>query len=507
MNLRNRSVLAGAALVAVGAVAGAWVTAKTGQFPFSYEHVPAAAQTKADLDVSFRSGFGPVVKAVQPAVVSITSTTKPREVSRNRRGNGGQSQIPPELRDFFGGNLPFNFDFDTPQNQGPRTGLGSGVIVSPDGYILTNHHVIDEADQVRVALHDGREFTAKVVGSDADNDVAVLKVEGKDLPSVPIGNSDSVQVGDIVLALGNPFGLGETVTMGIVGATHRNTPPNMAPIENYEDFIQTDAAINPGNSGGALVNLKGEVIGINTAILSRSGGNQGVGFAIPGNTAKNVFDQIVKHGKVSRGFMGISPQDVTPVIAKQFGFNGSRGALVADVTSGGAADKAGVKSGDIITEVNGQRVSGAADLRVKVGGLNPGTATKLKIFRDGGERELSVTLGSRPNEERASNDSATEKSSDGPRLGIGVEPRKNGSGLTITNVEQGSAADEAGLRPGDVILEVNRKSISDMASLQSIVRGSKGDPVLLYVERTNDRNPNGRGKGETTRQFLTIEPR
>jgi len=368
MNFRNRSVLAGAALIAVGAVAGAWVTAKTGQFPFSYQHVPAAAaESKADLDVSFRSGFGPVVKAVQPAVVSVTSTTKPREVSRNgnsgngnrRGGQGQQGQIPPELRDFFGGNLPFDLD-GAPQDRGPRVGLGSGVIVSPDGYILTNHHVIEGADQVRVALHDGREFTAKVVGSDSDNDVAVLKVEGKDLPAVPIGNSDTVQVGDIVLALGNPFGLGETVTMGIVGATHRNTPPNMAPIESYEDFIQTDAAINPGNSGGALVNLKGEVIGINTAILSRSGGNQGVGFAIPGNTAKNVYDQIVKTGKVSRGFMGIVPQDVTPAIAKQFGYSGSRGALVGDVTSGGAADKAGVKPGDIITEVNGQHVSGAA---------------------------------------------------------------------------------------------------------------------------------------------------
>jgi len=386
-------------------------------------------------------------------------------------------------------------------------GLGSGVITSADGYILTNHHVVEGADEVRVSLHDGREFAAKVVGSDADSDVAVLKIEAKDLPSAPVGNSDGVQVGDIVLALGNPFGLGETVTMGIVGATHRNTPANMEPIESYEDFIQTDAAINPGNSGGALVNLRGEVIGINTAILSRSGGNQGVGFAIPGNTAKNVMDQIVHHGKVSRGFMGIAPQDVTPAMAKQFGFSGSRGALVADVTAGGAADKAGLKSGDIITEVNGQHVAGAADLRVKVGALNPGAAAKLQIFRDGKERELSMTLGSRPEEHAANNNNNPGKSAEGPRLGIAVEPRKNGSGLVITNVEQGSAADEKGLREGDVILEVNRKVVTDMAGLQAIVRGSKGEPLLLYVERT-DQGQNGRaGKGETHRQFITIEPR
>jgi serine protease Do len=490
--------------VAVGAVAGAWVTAKTGQFPFSYAQVPAAAQTKADLDVSFRTGFGPVVKAVQPAVVSIRSTTKPKQESRNRRGSPQGQQIPPELRNFFGGNLPF--DFDMPEDRGPRTGLGSGVIVSPDGYVLTNHHVIDGADEVRVALHDGREFAAKVVGSDEDSDVAVLKVEGRELPSVPLGNSDSVQVGDIVLALGNPFGLGETVTMGIVGATHRNTPPGMERIENYEDFIQTDAAINPGNSGGALVNLKGEVIGINTAILSRSGGNQGVGFAIPANNAKNVFDQIVKHGKVSRGFMGIVPQDINTTMAKQFGFsNGTRGALVADVTSGGAADKAGVKAGDIITEVNGQKVAGAADLRVKVGSLNPGATAKLSVFRDGGSRDINVTLGARPAEEQAANTGGVDKGAEGPRLGIGAEPRKNGSGLTITNVEPGSAAAEAGLQPGDIILEVNRKSISDVAGLQSIVRGSKGEAVLLYVERPADRNAaNG---GQTVRQFITLEPR
>ncbi len=506
MNLRNRSVLAGAALVAVGAVAGAWVTAKTGQFPFSYDHVPAAAQSKQDLNVSIRTGFGPVVKAVQPAVVSITSTTKPKQVTRDRRG-GQQQQIPPELRDFFGNSgIPFNFDFDGPQNQGPRVGLGSGVIVSTDGYIVTNHHVIDGADEVRVTLHDAREFPAKVVGSDSDSDIAVLKIEASDLPSVPIGNSDSVQVGDVVLALGNPFGLGETVTMGIVGATHRNTPPNMEPIEAYEDFIQTDAAINPGNSGGALVNIKGEVIGINTAILSRSGGNQGVGFAIPGNTAKNVMDQIKAHGKVSRGFMGIGPQDVTPAMAKQFGFKGSRGALVGDVVAGGAAEKAGLKPGDIITDVNGQPVTSAADLRVKVGSLNPGTTAKLKVFRDGKEQDMSMTLGSRPNEEKASNENNANKGAEGPRLGIAVEPRKNGQGLVITNVEQGSAADEAGLRQGDVILQANRKPVKDSAELQSIVRASKGEPVLLYVEASTDRNPNGKG-GETLRRFITIEPR
>ncbi|MEI9813392.1 MAG: DegQ family serine endoprotease [Acidobacteriota bacterium] len=504
MNFRNRSVLAGAALVAVGAVAGAWVTAKTGQFPFSYAQVPAAAQTNADLDVSFKTGFGAVVKRVQPAVVSVHSTTNAKPQSQSRRGNPNINPNMPDgfdLRDFFGGQFPGGAP-DVPQ--GRREGLGSGVIVSPDGYIVTNHHVVDGADKVEVSLNDGRDFTAKVVGKDDKSDVAVLKIDATNLPNVMFGNSDSVEVGDIVLALGNPFGIGQTVTMGIVGATHRNTTER---IEEYEDFIQTDAAINPGNSGGPLVNLKGELIGINTAILSRSGGNQGVGFAIPAKTAHNVMDQLVKHGKVSRGMLGVMIQPVTPAIAKQFGFSGSRGALVGDVTSGSPAEKAGLKAGDIITEINGSGVADYADLRVKVASMAPNTSAKLKVFRDGAAKDFTVVLGSTASEERASSD-AGSSNSDGPKLGIGVEPAgkrlgKTGqTGLVITSVEPGSAADEAGLRQGDVILEVNRKPVNEAADLQKAVAASKNESLLLYVDGATDRNGKGAGK-----HFVPVQPR
>ena len=229
-------------------------------------------------------------------------------------------------------------------------------------------------------------------------------------------SSDLTQVGDIVLALGNPFGIGQTVTMGIVGATHRNTNQG---IEDYEDFIQTDAAINPGNSGGALVNLKGELIGINTAIVSRSGGNQGVGFAIPAKTAHNVMDQIVKHGKVSRGFMGVTIQSLNSSVSKQFKYSGTGGALVSDVSPDSPAEKAGLKAGDIITEINGTKVPDSADLRVRVAAVQPGSTAKLKVFRDGGERDINVVLGSQPGQEVASRDKGSS-SSDGPRLGVSV---------------------------------------------------------------------------------------
>lgn len=498
MKLRN-PILAGAALVAVGSVVGAWVTAKTGQFPFSYQQVPAAAQTNnAYPEVSIQNGFGPIVKRVQPAVVSVMSTTNAKRTESRR---GQQPNLPDgfDLRDFFGGGggaIPF----DVPQ--GPRQGLGSGVIVAADGYIVTNNHVVEGADTVKVSLQDGREFTAKVVGADADSDVAVLKIEATGLPHVSFGNSDTVEVGDIVLAMGNPFGIGQTVTMGIVGATHRNTTER---IEAYEDFIQTDAAINPGNSGGALVNIKGELVGINTAIISRSGGNQGVGFAIPAKTANNVMDQLVKHGKVSRGRMGVTIQSLDAGMAKQFGLSSSRGALVGDVEEGSPADKAGIKAGDVITEVNGSRVNDSADLRLQIASMNPGANAKLKVFRDGTARDVNVVLGTQNGEKLASNGSSPA-TADGPRLGVSVEPasksRNGGSGLVITSVASGSAAEEAGLRQGDVILQVNRKPVSDVSEFQRTVAAAK-EPLLLYVESGSDRG----AKQASGRHFVTVQPR
>jgi serine protease Do len=500
MSLRKRTWIAAAALVAVGAVVGAWITAKTGHFPFSVQQIPAAAQSAAaEPEISFKAGFGPLVKKVQPAVVSVTSKTMPR-VSEQRRGQPILPNLPDGLREFFGDQFPFFFDIP----QGPRRGLGSGVIVTSDGYIVTNNHVVDEADQVTVSLQDNREFNAKVVGKDAQSDIAVLKIEASGLPFISFGDSDTVQVGDIVLALGNPFGIGQTVTMGIVGATHRNTPMQ---IGAYEDFIQTDAAINPGNSGGALVNMKGELIGINTAILSRSGGNQGVGFAIPAKMAHNVMEQIIKHGKVSRGFLGVSIQPVNSDIAKQFKLPGEpRGALVGDVTPDSPADKAGIKAGDIITEINGARVVDSANLRVRVASLMPGTTARLKLYRDGQEREVSVVLGSQPGEP-ATTSSAGPANGDGPRLGVSVEPASRSgrgrTGLLITNVAPGSAADEAGLRPGDIILEVNRKPVSDPAEFQQMVRAAGNQSLLLYVESSSDRGT----QRQTVRHFVTVQPR
>jgi serine protease Do len=495
MQFRNRSVLASLAFVAVGAVTGAWITAKTGQFPFSFDHVPAAAQS-AIPEVSLKTGFGPIVKRVQPAVVSVISTTNAQKTSQRALPN-----LPPGFEDFFGG-LPF----DIPQ--GPSKGLGSGVIMSADGYIVTNNHVVDSADQVRVQLQDNREFTAKVVGKDGPSDLAVLKIDASGLPYLSFGNSDSTEVGDVVLAMGNPFGVGQTVTMGIVGATHRNTPAGQQRIEEYEDFIQTDAAINPGNSGGALVNLKGELIGINVAIVSRSGGNQGVGFAIPAKTARYVTDQIRDHGKVSRGFMGILPQDVSADIAKHFGLTGgSRGALIGDVTSGSAADRAGLKEGDIILELNGSRIADAADLRMKIAALTPGATANLKVFRNRAEQSFTVTLGSQAGQDTVSrNDSSADDNT--PRLGISVEPSRSrlgknarAGGVTITRVEPGSAADEAGLRQGDVILRVNGSDVSDPAEFQKLVRLAGKQDMLLWVESTSDRDQ------QSLRHFLTVQPR
>jgi len=475
------------------------MTAKTQHFPFSYSPVQASAATTEEApDISFRTGFGPIVKRVAPAVVTITSSQKAKIVNRssqNRRGNGGNGispdDIPEQFRQFFGGNL-FGDNGNGQFRQPARQGLGSGVITTADGYIVTNNHVVDEADEVKVMLQDKREFTAKVVGKDKQSDIAVLKIEATNLPHILFGNSDAVGVGDIVLAMGNPFGVGQTVTMGIVGATGRHDMQ----IEDYEDFIQTDAAINPGNSGGALVNVKGELIGINTAILSNGGGgNQGVGFAIPVNMARNMMDQIMHEGKVSRGWLGVGIQGVTPELAKQFHVNGeARGVLISDVTPGGPADKAGLKRGDIITEVNGTKVNESSDLRLKIANMKPNGSVKFTVLREGSERQMAVTLGSKPVDGEVAEVSENSSHDDGgPKLGINIAPvtpevtrqfglKSRTQGLVITDVQEGSAAQEAGLRPGDVIQEVNRQPVKDADQFRQMVKSSK-EPLLLYVAR------------------------
>ena len=311
-------------------------------------------------DAAGRASFAPVIKKVSPGVVKVFTTVKAQKA-----GLSEDSDANDLMRRFFGdqsqGRTP-KHGFGTPR----QGGVGSGVIATKDGYILTNNHVVEGADEVKVALQDGREFTAKVIGRDPKSDVAVIKIDAKDLPAVPLADSDKVEVGDVVLAIGNPFGIGQTVTTGIVSAKGRG---NMG--LDYEDFIQTDASINPGNSGGALVDADGRLIGINTAMLSESGGSQGIGFAIPVNLARDVMGSLITDGHVTRGYLGVMIQDVTPALAKEFKLKDNTGALVGDVTPKGPADKAGLKSGDLVVEFNGKKVADSRHLKLEVASTHP----------------------------------------------------------------------------------------------------------------------------------------
>jgi serine protease Do len=439
-----------------------------------------------------RTGFAPVVKAVVPTVVSIKSSKVVK--TGLRRGQGqGQGEIDPLFRQFFGDQFGGNFP-NIPDEQRSE-GLGSGVIVSPEGYILTNNHVVDGATDVQVVLSDRREFKARVIGKDDKTDIALVKIDAGNLPAITIGDSDRVEVGDYALAVGNPFGVGQSVTLGIVSATRRGNLGIEGP-GAYEDFIQTDAAINPGNSGGALVNDRGELVGINTAIISHgSGGNQGIGFAVPVNLARNVMDQILKNGKVTRARLGILPQDVTPTIARQFGVKDSQGALVGEVEANSPAQKAGLKTGDIILEVSGHSVYDANQLRNMISSMQPDSNVNLKIWRDGAQRTLPVTLGEL-NPEAASNRGGSGRDNDGSTdalEGVSVENltsqvarglglSANAGGVVVSEVSPASAAARAGLKQGDVIQEVNRKPVRNVAEFEAAVRNSK-DGTLLLVNR------------------------
>ncbi|HWC99059.1 MAG TPA: DegQ family serine endoprotease [Candidatus Sulfopaludibacter sp.] len=444
-----------------------------------------------------RNSFAPVVKRVLPSVVTITSS---RMVKTDFQGQDGQDGIPPIFRQFFGdqfgdGNGNGNgggrqFRMQPQPRQQKEEGLGSGVIVSANGYILTNNHVVDHASTVTVIMPDRHEFKARVVGTDPKTDLAIVKVDGAGtMDPITIGDSDKVQVGDYVLAVGNPFGIGKTVTMGIVSATGR---ANLG-IEDYEDFIQTDAAINHGNSGGALVNDRGELIGINTAILANgSEGNQGIGFAVPVTVARNVMDQIIKNGKVTRAYLGVMAQEVTPSIAKAFNEPEVRGALVGDVTANSPAQKAGLQKGDIILDLNGKPVNGSAELRMHVSLMAPGAQVNVKVFRNGAERTFPVTLAALPTE-TAKADQPDNGNSQDSLQGIQVEnvsantARQLGlpataSGVVVTAVDPNSKAAESGLKRGDVIQEVNHKAVRNTQDFESAMRTTK-DATLLLVNR------------------------
>ena len=416
--------------------------------------------------------FAPLVKKTAPAVVSI-------EVSKVVTTSHGPTRFP-----FFGPWGPRQPpDERTPERR--RSGSGSGVIIGADGYIVTNHHVIDGAGDISVRLNDRREFEAEVVGADAKTDVAVLKVEASGLPVLPLGNSDNVEIGDIVLAIGNPFGIGQTVTMGIVGATGRRG----LQIEDYEDFIQTDAAINPGNSGGALVNARGELIGINTAILSRgSGGNQGVGFAVPINLAHHVMTQLVEQGRVARGYLGVGIQPVTPKMAKLLGAPETRGAVVGLVEPDSPAERAGLQRGDIIFGMDDKRFDDARHLRLCVASVQPGTEVEVLVWRDGNETRLPVKLGTLPEDDppaaRPTNSlrglSVDELT---PAVARGLGLPADAQGVLTAGVRPGSAAAEAGLRRGDVIEEVARQPVRSVSEFRWAVRQAGDEPVLLLIVR------------------------
>lgn len=445
------------------------------------EKTPAPADARNTPVVStpidnLSSAFEGVAKLVEPGVVNIST----EQIIHA----GGPSQDP--FRDMFGGNSPFGFFFNQPRDFKQRS-LGSGFIVDPRGYILTNNHVVDDASKIKVKLQDGRQLDGTVVGKDPQTDLAIVKVNASDLPTLRLANSDQVKVGEWVLAFGSPFGLEETMTAGIISAKGRDIGAG-----NYDSFLQTDAAINPGNSGGPLVNLQGEVVGINTMILSQTGGFQGVGLAIPATMADSVYQQLVKFGKVTRGWLGVNIQEITPALAKSFDLKVTQGVLVAQVEPNSPADKAGIRSGDIILEYGGKGIKTTKDLSIAVAETQVGVPEKLKVLRDGKTLTMDVSVGAKP-VERAEASQSTDKS-EHARLGVTVEnvdPNSarqmnlpNVGGVLVTDVQSGSAAEEGGVQPGDVIREINHKAINNVSDLQTTVRNLKnGSTVLLNVMR------------------------
>ena len=433
-------------------------------------------------ELGSHNSFAPIVKKVTPGVVKVFTSAKIHNTAYSGEGAPGMDDL---FRRFFGDDFQGRMQRrNTPNMPMPRQqGIGSGVIITKDGYILTNNHVVDGADEVKVALQDGREFTAKVIGRDPKSDVAVVKIDGKDLPYVTTADSDKVEVGDVVLAIGNPFGIGQTVTTGIVSATGRGGALGL----DYEDFIQTDAAINPGNSGGALVDAEGRLIGINTAILSRTGGNQGIGFAIPANLARDVMTSLIKDGRVTRGYLGVMIQDITPALAKQFKLKDNSGALVGDVTADSPAEKAGLKSGDVIIDFDGKKVTDSRHLKLEVARVHPGESVPVKILRDGSTKTLEVTVKEQPGSERlAKNDKANGSDDNGTLNGVTVadldsrarqqfDLPENVKGVVVTDVAPDSPAAEAGLRPGDVIQEINRKPVKS------------ADEAVRLTEKTDEK--------------------
>jgi serine protease Do len=440
-----------------------------------------AAQETAPMQPGVITSFAPIVEKVAPSVVTVFTT---QTVSR------GVTTFPfsdDALRQFFGGQLP--------QRQGKQTlqGLGSGVIVSPDGYILTANHVVSGAEEIMVGLGtELRKYKAKKVGTDSGTDVALLKIDEKNLPAITFADSEKARAGDIVLAVGNPFGLRQTVTMGIISAVSRG---GMG-IVDYENFIQTDAAINMGNSGGALVDIKGELLGINTAIFSRSGGNQGVGFAIPANLARDVMQSLREKGRVVRGYIGASVQTLTPELAEAMKLKGQpTGALVGEVAPKTPSEKTGMKTGDVITAVNGKKISDARELRLMIGSMAPGSKAQIEVNREGQTKMFDVALAEMPAGATEEGPETSPEESAQPEKttvfgGVAVADvtddvrsalnlPKDVQGAVIAEIDADSSAGKAGLREGDVIQEVNKQPVKNARDLVAISKKLKANEKIL----------------------------
>ena len=471
--------LAGAVVLAGSALA--FSEKSQGEAPLA----PPLDERPVNREPGSHASFAPIVKRVAPGVVKIFTTTRVQRTAYTGPG----PDMDDFFRHFFGDLQPgrkSRRQFDTPRQEG----VGSGVIATKDGYILTNNHVVDGADEVKVALQDGREFTAKVIGRDPKTDVAVVKIDAKDLPAVAMADSDQVEVGDVVLAIGNPFGIGQTVTTGIVSATGRGGTVGL----DYEDFIQTDAAINPGNSGGALVDAEGRLVGINTAILSRSGGNQGIGFAIPSDLARDVMASLIRDGHVTRGYLGVMIQDLTPSLAREFSLKDAKGVLVADVTDNSPADQAGLKDGDVILEFNGKQVTDSRHLKLEVARAHPGQTVPVKILRHGNAKNLEVHIQPQPDSERLARNDTPDQKDNGTLNGVTVADLDRGArqqfnvpphvhGVVVTVVEPDSPSAEAGLQPGDVIQEINRKSVTTAEEAVQLTERPADKTTLLRVWR------------------------
>ncbi len=506
----SRNLLAGMTTMALLSVCVGLVFTWSGMnstFSLAQDNQPAnySPAELARID-DLSSAFRQVAQDLRPSVVSIQSV---KRIQAARGGSGARPQRPDEFRRFFGDDsLEKFFDNRNPQGGSSRSfaqrGTGTGIIVSEDGYLLTNNHVVRDADEVTARLHDGRTFDAQVVGTDAKTDVAVLRINATGLRAARLGNSDDVEVGDWVLAIGSPFELDQTVTAGIISAKGR---ANVG-ITDYENFLQTDAAINPGNSGGPLVNMRGQVVGINTAIASRTGSNNGIGFAIPSNMVRMVKNSIVEHGRVERGRLGALIQDLNEDLASSFSYDSTKGVLVGDVLPDSPATKAGLQAGDIVLTYNGRPATSASQLRNAVAATKPGTQTDLEIFRDGRRRSMKVVVGQLEEEEVTLAANLRREEPAVENFGMRVtslsaeQARRLGfaagqQGALVTKVEPGTLAAESGIRVGDVIVSVEGRPVVDDTSFQNAVETQdasqgmriqvKRDGVRRFVFLNGDR--------------------